>query len=215
MEGLQLLTPEATTLDDLPNSDAANLFLQSAKRAKANFAPTTDDVPHIIRICQMVGGMPLGLELAAPWIRLMSCWEIADEIEANLDFLSTTKQNLPERQRSLRAVFDYAWQRLSKETQIIFGRLSVFRGGFLREVGETVTGASLQVLLDLTDKALVRRTAEGRYEIHELLRQFGEEALSRSSREQAQVQQQHSPILSVLVTPENGSLERGRAGDGT
>ena len=191
LEGLQLLTPETATLDDLPGSDAANLFLQSAKRAKANFAPTAADMPHIIRICQAVGGMPLGLELAAPWIRLMSCQEIAQEIEANLDFLSTSMRQIPERHRSLRAVFDYSWQRLTPAEQTTFSKLSVFRGGCTREAAQAVAGASLQTLLQLVDKSLLRRTSTSRYEVHELLRQYGE-AFLKQRQEYAQTQQRHS-----------------------
>ena len=109
---------------------------------------------------------------------------IADEIEANLDFLATSQRQIPARHRSLRAVFDYSWQQLSADEQTVFSELSVFRGGCTREAAQAVAGASLQTLLQLLDKSLLRRTSSGRYEIHELLRQYGEEALSASPAEQ-------------------------------
>ena len=85
----------------------------------------------MLRICRLVGGMPLGILLAAAWLRLLSPAEIAAEIAAHsLDFLEGEWQEVPERQRSLRAVFDYSWRLLSEREQGIFAGLSVFRGGF-------------------------------------------------------------------------------------
>jgi predicted ATPase len=99
-------------------------------------------------------------------VRAISCREIAREIERNLDFLATTLRDLPERHRSLRAVFDHSWNRLNGEEQRIFRNLSVFRGGFQREAAEAVAEASLLVLSALMDKSLLRRNPSGRYEVH-------------------------------------------------
>ena len=148
------------------------LFLQRAKRALASFTPSNEDIAAMVRICQLVEGMPLALELAAPWIRTLSCGEIVIEIERSLDFLSTTQRNMPERHRSLRAVFEQTWGRLSDAEQATLQQLSVFRGGCTREAAEQVAGATLPVLSSLIDKALLRRTNTGRYEIHELICQF-------------------------------------------
>jgi hypothetical protein len=65
------------------------LFLQRAHQADASFSPSTEEIADIVRICQLVEGMPLGLELAAPWIRSLSCQDIALEIERSMDFLTT------------------------------------------------------------------------------------------------------------------------------
>ena len=100
--------------------------------------------------------MPLGMELAATWVRLLSCAEIAAELERGLDFLQASTRDLPERHRSMRAVFAHSWQLLDAEEQQVLRRLAVFRGGFTRAAAEQVAGATLAVLAALVDKSLVR-----------------------------------------------------------
>ena len=70
--------------------------------------------PQVARICRLVEGMPLGIELAAAWTPVLPPAEIADEIERGLDFLSTTARDVPERHRSMRAVFDQSWRLLER-----------------------------------------------------------------------------------------------------
>ncbi|MCK4977439.1 MAG: AAA family ATPase, partial [Anaerolineales bacterium] len=112
--------------------DAVQLFLTGAQRVRPNFEPGENDLDSIIKICSQVQGMPLGILLASAWVGSMNVREIADEIERSLDFLSTAWADVPTRQRSLRATFDYSWNLLSQREQVIFQNLSVFRGGFPR-----------------------------------------------------------------------------------
>src|SRR5260221_4176792 len=84
--------------------------------------------------------MPLGIELAATWLRVMPCEQIAAQIERGLDFLTTPLRNVPERHRSLRAVFDQSWALLSEPERSVLIRLSNFRGGFDVEAAEQVAG---------------------------------------------------------------------------
>ena len=123
---------------------------------------------QVIRICRLVEGMPLGIELAAAWTPVLPCAEIADEIGRGLDLLSTTAFDVPERHRSMRAVFDHSWRLLTSEQRDVLERLSVFSGGFTREAAAAVAGADLRALSDLIGKSLVRRVELGRFEIHEL-----------------------------------------------
>jgi tetratricopeptide (TPR) repeat protein len=141
------------------------------------FNATAEEYPAIIRICQLVNGMPLGIELAAAWVRTLSCDEIAKEIERGMDFLSVTTRDMPARHRSMRAVFDHSWKLLSEEEQAVLLQLSVFRGGFQREAAEQVAGAKLSALLTLVTKSLVQRSGDRRYDLHELIRQFAVEQL--------------------------------------
>jgi predicted ATPase len=157
---------------DWARYSAVELFTQRARQTAGDFAPTGAEMDALIRICRLVEGMPLALELAAPWTRTLSCHEIADEIQYSLDFLSTPLRNVPERHRSIGVVFEQTWQRLPAEERSVLQRLSVFRGGCTRTAAEAVAGATLPVLSSLQDKALVRRTPLGRYELHELIRQF-------------------------------------------
>ncbi len=121
--------------------------------------------------------MPLGIELAASWASVLSCAEIADEIEGGIDFLATSMRDVPERHRSLRAAIDQSWRLLTDEQRSAFSRLSVFRGSFDRSAAVAVTGADLRLLSELVSKSLLRRPDFGRFELHELLRQYAAEQL--------------------------------------
>ena len=197
------LHAETLRAETLTTYSAVQLFLQRARQAEASFVPSPEDIGDIVRICQLVEGMPLGLELAAPWIRSLSCHDIGVEIERSLDFLTATLRNIPERHRSLRAVFGQTWQRLSPAEQAVLRQLSVFRGGCTREAAEEVTQATLGVLSSLVDKALVRRMNTGRYELHELVRQNAAEQLVGGGEIEA-IRRQHAEYylaLSEAVEP--------------
>jgi predicted ATPase/DNA-binding CsgD family transcriptional regulator len=170
--------PEQDTGGSLDDYSAVQLFVQSARRA--GYTPADADLPSIIHICQLVEGIPLAIELAAAWVRVMPCVEVAREIEGSLDILTTTMRNVPEKQRSMRATFEHSWRLLVGEEQVEFRRLSVFRGGFRREAAEQVAGTSLLALASLVDKSLLRVDAAGRYDVHELLRQYAREKLTES-----------------------------------
>jgi predicted ATPase/transcriptional regulator with XRE-family HTH domain len=164
--------PSPADVDNLEANSAAALFLQRAKQASGSFEPERDDLTAIARICQLVEGLPLGLELAVTWVRVMPVKEIAREIERSMDFLTTTARDMPSRHRSIRAVFDHSWSLLNDEERQVMQRLSVFRGGFTRDAAQQVAGASLPALSSLVDKSLVQRSGGRRYDLHELIRQY-------------------------------------------
>lgn len=180
LSGMEFPTWE--TPEDALEYAAVKLFLQSAKRAKPNFELTAANLDDVARICRLVQGMPLGIVLAASWLGMLTTAEVAQEIAGGIDFLETDETDLPERQRSIRAVMDYSWQQMSETEQQIFMKLSVFRGGFNREAAQAVTRANLRVLMSLVNKSLLRRDGDsGRYQIHELLRQYAAEQLKNTN----------------------------------
>jgi tetratricopeptide (TPR) repeat protein len=150
-----------------------------------------------------VEGMPLGLELAAPWVRILPLGEIATEITRNLDFLATTRRDVPERHRSMRAAFEHSWQLLEEAERQVLRRLSVFRGRFLRAAAEQIAGANLPILAALVDKSLLRalpsRHGLAQYELHDLVRQFGAEKLQAAPQEAADAAQRHSRYYAQLL----------------
>jgi predicted ATPase/DNA-binding CsgD family transcriptional regulator len=178
VEGLAY--PFAETDANAEGYGAVELFLQRAKQVKVSFALTDTNRPEIVRICRLVGGFPLGIELAASQARILACEAIADEIERSLDILETPARNVEPRHRTMRAAFEPTWARLSDEERAVFIKVSVFRGGFTREAAKAVAGASLRTLSALVDKSLLRVDASGRYDLHELLLQYAEEQLKRS-----------------------------------
>jgi tetratricopeptide (TPR) repeat protein len=135
--------------------------------------------------------MPLGIELAAAWLKTVPSWKIVDEIEHNIDFLATSMRNIPERHRSIRAVIDISWQLLNEDERDVFMKLSVFRGGFMQEAAEVVADATLFVLSSLVDKSILRISPLGRYRFHERIGQFAEAKLEASSGETKNIQDFH------------------------
>jgi len=164
---------------------AVRLFVERARRVQQDFS-LAGQQSHIMHICQLVGGMPLALELAAGWTKALSCAEIVEEIQRSLNFLTTNMRNMPERHRSMQAVFDHSWRLLTDEQRAVFPKLSIFRGGFRREAAEQVAGATLEVLAGLVDKSFLRVNTAGRYSVHELMRQYGEEWLDDEARNEIQ-----------------------------
>lgn len=152
--------------------------------------------------------MPLGIELAASWLNVLGCEQIAHEIERSLDFLTTRLHNVPERHRSMRLVFEHSWRLLSTPERIVLGRLSVLHG-FLQEAAEQVADASLPLLAALVEKALVQFTPAGRYQMHELLRQFAAEKLAALPAEQAATQSRHGRYYLTLLQT-HGQALRGK-----
>jgi predicted ATPase/DNA-binding CsgD family transcriptional regulator len=175
-------TPADEALEVFDDYSAVQLFVERTWQVRPDFSPGAYR-HEIVRICRLVDGLPLALELAASWTRLLSPQAICDEIQRSIDFLATNQRDVPARHRSMRAVFDRSWSLLSETERMVFCRLSVFRGGFTPEAAEQVTGAALPLLASLIDKSLLRLDASGRGDLHELLRQYAEEQLEKTGDE--------------------------------
>jgi predicted ATPase len=143
------------------------LFQERASRVRADFTLSAETLPAMARICQLVEGNPLGIELAATWVRTQSCSAIAKEIEHSLDFLETNRRDVAERHRSLRTVFEGSWNLLTAAEQAILSRLTLFRGRFDWRAAEAVAGARPAAVAALVDKSLLRSDGQDRYDMHE------------------------------------------------
>src|SRR5262245_36675660 len=117
---------------------------------------------------------------AATWVRVMLCAEIAQQLAQNFEMLTTSLRNMVERHRSIRALFDQSWRLLSGVEQTALMRLSVFRGGWTLDETRPVTEASVEIVLALVDKSLLRNNGSGRYDLHELVRHYAAEQLAAS-----------------------------------
>lgn len=171
VQGLPL--PEENDSHAFESNSAIQLFVQRAQQASQDFSLETEDPSAIVKICRMVGGLPLAIELAASWARILSVREIAQELEKSLDFLETRKLDMPQRHRSIKTVFDHSWKLLTDDERDLLMKLSVFQGGFTRESAVAVAGASLFLLSSLVDKSLLRHSKNpDRYDLHELVRGY-------------------------------------------
>jgi predicted ATPase/DNA-binding SARP family transcriptional activator len=198
---------------------AVELFLQCAQQVQPELSLGSAGPASVVHICRLVEGMPLAIELAASWVRMIDCEEIAREIEEGLDFLTTRLRDVPQRHRSMRAVFDHSWELLSAEERSVLRKLSVFRGGFRREAAEAVairpgqSPASLLTLAALVDRSWVRRSPSGRYEMHELVRQYCGRLLDEvqtvaEQGEGQRVRDLHSDYYATLLHEREATLQQ-------
>jgi predicted ATPase/DNA-binding SARP family transcriptional activator len=178
---------------------AVQLFLQVARRLQPNVNLGGADRLALTRVCQLLAGMPLGIELAAAWVQILSCSEIAEEIERNLEFPVALWPDIPERHHSLHAVFEHAWSLLSADERDIFCRLSVFRGGFKLEAAEQVANASPVVLASLVSKSFLHQIALDQYEMHEFLRQRAEVKLREHVQEKELADARHARYYATFL----------------
>lgn len=204
-----LSVPENGSLESAAAYSSVALFLQSARRIRSGFDPPLEELRAVIRVCRLVDGMPLALELAAAWVETLSCREIAAEIEADLDLLKTEMQDIPQRQRSVQAVFEHSWNDLSSKGQMTFAKLSVFRSGFSRDAAQNVTGATIRLVSELINKSLLTRDSSGRFQLHELLRQFAAQKLEEDEETCWATQEQHAAYFSDFLKGSEQSLIRG------
>src|SRR6266511_380646 len=187
-------------------ADLLGEIIERAPKVEPDFSLDDDERTEALRICTLVEGLPLGIELAASWVSMLSCAEIAEEIERNIDFLATSMRDVPERHRSLRAAFDQSWRLLSGEQQAVLARLSVLRGDYGREAAVAVAGADLRLLSDLVSKSLVRRSDFGRFELHELLRQYAAERLAASPGEERDAHERHARHYAAMLMERQAAL---------
>lgn len=181
-------------------NSAIQLFVQSARRTRPGFELNAATLPPVTRICRLVEGMPLAIVLAAAWMDTLSAQEIGDEIAQSIDLLETEKRDVPDRQRSVRAVIESSWNQIDATAQKQMKQLSVFRGGFTRAAAQETVGATLRSLSQLVDKALLRRDPEsGRYSMHELLRQYTQEQLDRSAEEEHAAHETHAQYFADFM----------------
>jgi predicted ATPase/DNA-binding XRE family transcriptional regulator len=194
-ERLQLIEEWVFTVPELDDSYSAELFAETARRLGVELA---DQEEATATICQLVEHLPLAIELAAGWTPVLSCSEIAEQIQHNLDFLAADMRNMPARHRSVRAVFDHSWRLLSPEEQSALMKLSVFRGGWTADEAAQVAGTTLLVLRTLVDKSLVRVTKDKRFDLHELTRHYAADQLGAAGLE-VPTRRQHAHVFLALA----------------
>jgi len=190
----------ATDADDPETTPPAiELFVDRARRVVRAFLP--DEI--VTEICRMVGGMPLAIELAARLVTHLQPVEIRNALEESIEILATDLRDVPDRQRSMASVLEQTWVRIDEDDRPTLSRLSVLRGGFDRAAAAAVAGASPAALQRLVGRTLVVQRGDGRFEIHELVRQFAAGKLAEQPAERDKTQRAHARhYLSVLADAE-------------
>lgn len=204
LDGLPCAEPDDA--DRIESFDAGRLFVQAAHRVEPALVPSAE-AAAIADICQQLDGLPLAIELAAAWTRVLSCDAIAAELRGGSGLLRVADPGRPARHASFEVVFDHSWRLLHDAEREALAGLSVFRGGLTTEAARSVAQAPLPVLLALVDKSLLRKGA-GRLHLHPLVAELAAARLAAMGRD-GQVRQAHSRHFLRRLAQLLPSLDRG------
>lgn len=207
VDGLPI--PGSNPTDGSSSNVATQLFVDRAKRVRPDLNIEVN-MSHIEKICQIVEGMPLAIEIAVSWAHLLECSEIEEELLKDHSILETSMRDIPDRHRSIDSIFRQSMSMLTPEERSVFENLSVFRGGFNREAAITVAGASLPILASLADRSLIRVSGDRRYRIHELVRQFAAELLAENDDGKRAIELSHSECFLKFLADRHVDLTIGK-----
>jgi predicted ATPase len=199
--------PDGQQTVGMEGYSAVQLFLKSAKKQDSSFEVKPEDRIAVIRVCQLLEGMPLGIELASTWLKTLTLSQIPEKIETNRDTVAAVMPHLPARHQSLRAVFEYSWILLKEDQKRVLRTASVFRGGFTLDAAKRIAGANASTLKHLEDKFLVRRKPHDRFELHELLKYYAKEKLFDSPLEKEKVQAAHCVYFAQFLRHQEKKLK--------
>lgn len=189
-----------SSFTDLASYASVKLFLEGARRVKPGFSPGREELEQVVAICRQVAGIPLAVLLSSSWTGLLRPEEIAAEIyQHSLDFLETEWQDVPERHRSMRLVFDYSWNLLTREQQEALAGLSIFQGSFSFQAAQSVTKIELQGLRDLVDRSLVQLTSGERFELHFLMRQYASKKMEELPSKSDEFNNRHCAFFTEML----------------
>jgi predicted ATPase/DNA-binding SARP family transcriptional activator len=197
-------------LDAVAAHSATRLFLERAIAADPLWTPTDQDCPAIVLVCRRLDGIPLAIEIAAARLRTMTMPELLDGLDDRFELLIGTDRTRPSRQRTLRALIDWSWERCDPAEQLLFRRLAVFAGPVEPPLIEgtcsddVLRGPSLRASLErLVDRSLVvreRSEREVRYRLLETLRAYGEDQLTPGERDE--LARRHLDVLTEIARHE-------------
>lgn len=189
---------------------AVQLFVERAKRVAPTFAPNQAELVEIARLCRFLRGSPLAIALAAAWTGTMPLPILAAEIRADLDFLQSEHEDVPARHRSMRALFEHSWRRLDEAERAVLRRLVVFHNPFRRAAAQAVTGATTYQLAALVSKSFLSLSADERYDLHPLLKQYLSEKLGERSEDRAATRSRHAVYFGDFMARMHEQEQSGR-----
>jgi predicted ATPase len=124
--------------DELMRYSAVQLFVERAQAVQSHFGVTPRSAPVVVAICAQLEGLPLAVELAAAWVRVLGVEQILERLDDAVGLLVGGSRTAPSRQQTMRATLDWSHGLLAPSAQIVFRRLAVFVGGWSLEAAEEV-----------------------------------------------------------------------------
>jgi len=210
--------------ESLTRYEAVRLFVERARSRVPRFVLRRENVAAVVDICQTLDGMPLAIELATARMGTLTVEQIAERLGDSLGLLTTGDRTRAPRQRTLRAALEWSYGLLSERERELFGRLSVFAGGWTLQAAEAVgaagdirAGEVLDLLGRLVDQSLVIAESEApedvsRYRMLEPIRQYALELLDRSG-EARDTRDRHASLFTALAKQAHTELRgAGQAG---
>jgi non-specific serine/threonine protein kinase len=196
-EVIWLVRPLPVPDDDAPAQVAdalafagVELFVKRASAVLPELDVAPENLPHVVHICRLTGGLPLALELAAARLQGISLSDLAVRLDDACALLTGGNRAAHPRQRSLHATLDWSYELLPEEQRQLFVRLAVFAGSFSLDAAEAVcagggdsASAVMVGLAELVQKSLLvveQRRTETRYRLLEPLRQYARRRLEAS-----------------------------------
>ena len=193
--------PHTATL--LTTCSSVQLFQVRAQQVAHTFTIDAANQDAIVAICRFLGGLPLGIELAAAQTKYYTCDQIYQSLQHNSQLLATSKCDLPERHRNIRSVLEDSWRLLPPEAAMALSRLAVFHGSFSLETAMKVAVTDDATLCTLVEHSLLHEvlsiTQRKRFLLHDLVRQYALEQLQMNADALAQTQQRFGEYFAVLL----------------
>jgi predicted ATPase/class 3 adenylate cyclase len=203
------------SVETLSQYDAVRLFVERAQAVRPDFVVTNTNAPAVAEICHRLDGLPLAIELAAAFVKMLPPTALLKRLEQRLPLLTGGARTLPGRQQTMRNTIAWSHDFLTPEEQVLFRRLAVFPGGCTIEAAEAVASGeeALDVfggMASLVNKSLLRQDegpdGEPRFRMLETVREFGLERLDVSG-EGAPTRDRHAGFFLDLL--ERGDPESG------
>ena len=190
--------------------DSVQMFVERVEQRGMGHLLNDTAWPVVAEICRCVAGMPLGIQLVAVQVGQVPLSRMVQQISEGVDQLKTTMPDIPERHRNMAVVLQHSWQTLSPVEADIFAQISIFRQSFTQDAVLAIVPQATPIILTvLVDKSLLWWTADERYEIHELVRQFA--ATKFVEQPNRGVIQQHSEYYLSFVAQQETALKQGES----
>lgn len=186
---------DRTAVEELARVPVIQLFLERIREVRPDVQLTRDNSLVIAEICRRLDGLPLALELAAPWLKVLTLQDLREKLARDPLLASTGRRDLPERQQTMTATIAWSYQRLEPNEQRLFSQAAAFAGGFPIEAAASVLGGddvspgafdgALVAAAGLVDKSLLQRThaagdARPRFQMLETVRAYASNRLTPS-----------------------------------
>jgi predicted ATPase/DNA-binding SARP family transcriptional activator/DNA-binding CsgD family transcriptional regulator len=205
-----------SAIEEVAGYEAVRLFAERARYRDPTFELSPGNLEAVATVCRQLDGMPLAIELVAAKVGGLSVGQIAERLEGSLGLLAGGNRTAPPRQQTLEGALDWSYDLLTGSERDLFGRLSVFSGGWTLGAAEAIgsedgidKGGVIGLLLRLVDKSLVVAEANGgggepRYRMLETVRQYASEKLGRSGEEEEALQRHAAYFVRLAEEAEQG-----------